>query len=494
MNPIRNLSPFFLATMILLFPQAAPRTGVAGEILQTAEASAPKAFAAADTSTLNSSSSKPGELPAPTTSGALARPRPLLALSEVVATNLVIWGYDRYIREGGTNPGFRIGFNSWEENFLNGFEYDDNNFATNQFAHPYHGNIYFNAGRSNGYDFWESIPFAFTGSFLWEYMFEIHHPAYNDWVNTSVGGTSLGEMFWRLSDLVIDETATGGERRWREVLATLINPMRGFTRIVTGEVSRVGPNPVDRFPGYMAARLDGGMRTVGQGEFGDLDTTRVFLEIAGQYGDPFAGDRKKPFDTFDFGLQLNSDDVSTIGGLRAHGLLFASDISKGPSAHHLFGVYLNYDYHNNSAYVLGGQSLAASVQSRFRDTFVGDLDTQVFAGPILIAGVEADYESFTGRAYDYGPGAQAGLGLALKHHGRPWLQLRHTQAWVRILNGVNGDHHLSLSRARLDVPIGPAFGVGAEYLLYLKESRYEDFPDAHDRFPELRAFLSLPLN
>jgi len=96
---------------------------------------------------------------------------------EVVGTNTLIWFYDRYIREGGTNPGFRIGFNSWEENLANGFEWDDNNFATNQFAHPYHGSLYFNAARSNGYSFWEAVPFTFAGSYLWEFFFEVHHPS-----------------------------------------------------------------------------------------------------------------------------------------------------------------------------------------------------------------------------------------------------------------------------------------------------------------------------
>jgi len=124
---------------------------------------------------------------------AAAMPKPVLALGEVVGLNVAIWSFDRYIRQSGGNPGFRIGFNSWEENFKNGFEWDDNSFSTNQYAHPYHGSMYFNAARSNGYDFWTSVPFAFTGSFLWEYMFEKHHPSYNDWVATSVGGTSLGD-------------------------------------------------------------------------------------------------------------------------------------------------------------------------------------------------------------------------------------------------------------------------------------------------------------
>jgi hypothetical protein len=421
------------------------------------------------------------------------RKRTLLALSEVVGTNLAIWSYDRYIRQGGENPGFRIGFDSWEENFLNGFEWDDNNFTTNQFAHPYHGSMYFNAARSNGYDFWTSIPFTFAGSFLWEYMFETHHPSYNDWVNTSVGGTSLGEMLWRLSDLVLDNTATGSERRWREVAGLALDPMRGFTRLVTGENSRVYPNPPGQRPGFLAAQLDTGLRTVGQEELWDSDTTRVFLDVIGRYGDPFGRDRKKPFDSFDFGLQLNFADASVLAGAQAHGLLYATDLAKKSSAHHFLGFYLNYDYIVNSAYTIGGQSLAAAVQSRFKETALGEIQTQVFLGPVLLAGVGADYESYTGRSYDYGPGARAGLGVALQRNGRPWLQITHTQVWVHILNGTDGDHHLSLTRVRFDQPITAGAGIGAQYLLYLAESKYSSFEDVHHRFPEVRVFLSLPL-
>ena len=89
------------------------------------------------------------------------------AALEVTGVNVGIWLFCRYIREGGTNTGFRIGIQSWKENLLNGFEWDDNQFPTNQFAHPYHGSMYFCSARANGFDFWESIPFNFAGSAMW---------------------------------------------------------------------------------------------------------------------------------------------------------------------------------------------------------------------------------------------------------------------------------------------------------------------------------------
>src|SRR5262245_38539183 len=92
------------------------------------------------------------------------------AALEVTGINAVIWAYCRYIREGGTNAGFRISIPSWKENLLNGFEWDDNHFSTNQIAHPYHGSMYFASARANGFDFYESIPFAFAGSAMWEYF------------------------------------------------------------------------------------------------------------------------------------------------------------------------------------------------------------------------------------------------------------------------------------------------------------------------------------
>ena len=42
-----------------------------------------------------------------------------------------------------------------------GFEWDDNNFATNHFLHPYHGAVYFTGARANGYTFWAINPAPF---------------------------------------------------------------------------------------------------------------------------------------------------------------------------------------------------------------------------------------------------------------------------------------------------------------------------------------------
>lgn len=431
--------------------------------------------------------------PAGTTDTYVAVRRPWLAAGEVVAANAVVWVYDRYIRENGTNPGFRIGFNSFEENIKNGFEWDDNNFSTNQFAHPFHGSLYFNAARSNGMNYWESIPFAWAGSFMWEYFGEVHHPSMNDWIATSMGGNTLGEALHRFSVMLTDNTASGSGRTWGEVGGTLINPVRGFTRLVTGDFNRVHPNPPDRFPRASAISYRAGLRTVGQDHLWSADTTRVFMELAASMGDPFAGDREKPFDSFDFGLQLNFGDKATLGRAQASGLLFASPVMGTEDSRHLIGASQQFDYFNNNAFELGGQSLAASFFSQMKASENFAVRTQLHVNAVVMAGVSSDYESISGREYDFGPGLGFRFGGTFYYNRHPFLTLTHSQFWIHSINGNSAEHVVSGSRARVDVPLTRGFSIGADYVLYLADRNYRDFPDVHERVPELRTGISFNL-
>jgi hypothetical protein len=269
--------------------------------------------------------------------------------------------------------------------------------------------------------------------------------------------------------------------------------MRGVNRMLSGEWSRVGPNPPGRFPSRLALKLDAGLRTVGEDKVWEADTTRAFLELQGLYGDPFHGDCRKPFDSIELGALLNFSDATVLGGVKAHGLLGASELKRTESAHHLLGCFLNFDYTNTYAYEVGQQSLGAGLLSRFPQTPLGTVGTEVHLNGIILGGVGSDYENYTGREYDYGPGASVEIVASLIRGGWPWLTLRHGQYWVHTLNGTPGEHHLSLTRIQLGVPIARHLEVGVQYLLYLAENDYRDLPDTHERFPEVRASITMPL-
>jgi hypothetical protein len=225
-----------------------------------------------------------------------------LALGEVLLVNGIVWAYNEFPRGAGFT---QVNPRSWWSNLSGGWTYDDNHFANNQFAHPFHGSLYYNAARVNGFGYWVALPTALLGSGFWECCGETHPPAINDWIATGVGGSAIGEMLYRVSSTVLDNTATGSERIWREIGAGLLNPVRGFTRLVTGRVGKVGPNPenpLDHIPNRLTNTLRLGGRWVADSgsldEGGNTNDSKAYtgmFEVDFQFGSPFAADRRKPF-------------------------------------------------------------------------------------------------------------------------------------------------------------------------------------------------------
>ena len=107
------------------------------------------------------------------------------------------------------------------------------------FLHPYHGSIYYNAARSNGLSYVETIPYVALGSVMWEISGEMERPSINDFITTSAGGLAMGEVLHRVSDRIFDNRKRGFQRVVSEVIGTIINPSRGFTRLISGEAFRV---------------------------------------------------------------------------------------------------------------------------------------------------------------------------------------------------------------------------------------------------------------
>ncbi|MGE5802439.1 MAG: DUF3943 domain-containing protein, partial [Gemmatimonadota bacterium] len=185
------------------------------------------------------------------------KPRPVLAVAEAALINVFVNRVDAWAFQ---QDWARSGTRAWMKNLRLGWEWDEDAFPTNMFAHPYHGGLYFNAGRSNGLNYFESVPIAFFGSWTWEYLGETYRPSLNDWFMTSFGGITLGEMFHRLGATIRDNRATGFNRTIREIGALPIDPIGGFNRLVRGQWKGLGPNPPEHDPGAYVLRLGGGIR------------------------------------------------------------------------------------------------------------------------------------------------------------------------------------------------------------------------------------------
>ncbi len=109
----------------------------------------------------------------------------------------------------------RVTPKTWWANMEQGWVWDLDDFTVNQIGHPYQGNNYFNTGRANGLSFYESAAVTAFGSATWEYFGETNHASLNDFINTTLGGIALGEMFHRTAWLVRDTRATGRGRLWQ---------------------------------------------------------------------------------------------------------------------------------------------------------------------------------------------------------------------------------------------------------------------------------------
>jgi hypothetical protein len=414
------------------------------------------------------------------------RTHPVRTLGEITLVNTVVWSYNRFIRPGG-GSGFKVGWHSWNESFENGFDWDPNNFSTNQFAHPYHGGLYYNAARSNGYDYWASMGFAFVGSFQWEYFGETHHPSFNDWVNTSVGGTALGEITHRFGSRVRDNTATGSSRVWSEFGGFLIDPVGGFTRLIDGDAFKQMPNPADREEGARV-RVVGtfGSRTTYEGEIPHADTTAFCAQLRFDWGDPFQAEFERPYDYFGAYVRINGSDIATLGQVDVAGMLMRKRLAEGQNSQHMFAVFQNYDYLNNRAFELGGQSATASLMSRFGASEARyKVNTTVGVTGILLGATKSDYANQTSRSYDYGPGYGARFRGALTRDDWELLRVSHEEFVIHSVNGNKGDHYLSISTAGVSLPVSKVFVLDAEYQLYLADRHYSQFPDVHQRSPQL---------
>ncbi|MCK5407489.1 MAG: DUF3943 domain-containing protein, partial [Candidatus Krumholzibacteria bacterium] len=328
------------------------------------------------------------------------------------------------------------------------------------------------------------------GAWLFEYMGEAHHPSYNDWINTAIGGIGLGEPLFRMQNMVLDNKATGSSRAWRELGGFLVLPLRGFNRLVTGEAFAVHQNPPDKTPDYFGAHFDLGLRTLSDEYIWKEGVTKAFLDFRWLYGNPFKP-VERPYDAFSFRLQLTFDNKPHgISRFQSRGVLASADVYKSDESQHILSADQLFDYIDNEAYVYGGQTVAASYFSRFWKNDSFEARTRISVGAIILGACRSDYFNISGREYDYGPGAGYTFGVGFSKKGRSIMRFTHAGFWVHSINGTVADHYNRITEIRLDLPIKDFFGFGADYVLYDAERHYRDFPDTKSRNPEFKLFVA----
>ena len=367
------------------------------------------------------------------------------AAAEVMGINIGVQLFDRY----ALNSDFaQTTLRTLKRNFTDGMVWDNDFFITNMFAHPYHGNLYFNAARTNGLSFWESAPYSLVGSAMWEFLGETEPPAINDIIATSCGGWAIGEMTHRLSHTILDDRDRGFPRFVREAAAAIINPIQGLHRIISGDAWRV-KNRNYRYHDFSKIPVDASI-SVGWRYLADDGALfrgihAPYINLTLTYGTSVDGDKHTtPYDFFD--IEANSafgGGQPMVNTLNIVGRLWSTPILDKKDMAGEFGIYQHFNYYDAKP-IEDGSDLTPyriSEAAGFGPGFVFSLpqmgyltkmEQRIFASGILLGGTKSDYFNVIERDYNMGSGfsIKSSTKLDFGKFGRLILNAKYFRLWT----------------------------------------------------------------
>ena len=435
----------------------------------------------------------------------------------VIALNAGVWSFDRYVRKRDFAS---IGISSIRENFRRGFVWDNDNLGTNMFFHPYHGNLYFNAARSGGYNFWQSGLFALGGSAMWEMLMENEYPSTNDIVATPAGGMALGETLYRISDFILDDRATGRERVEREVAAFMVSPMRGLIRVINGDAWKHRSTSGRQFGiPDLCVRLSLGTRVL-ELEKEILDRGfGIASEMDVEYGDRFSVDHEKPYDFFTMKVGLNLQrSQPVLGQVNLVGRLLNQVLLDTPTRTVNVGLYQHFDFYDSevisdvSSVIPYKIAIPASAGGglQYQQQHVGnwDFSASVYGNGILMGAVLSDHYRLADRNYNMANGwgtksqltasyKKNKLSVSLSHefyrlftwngYGMDWESVD-----PKTLN-VQGDESQSsvhVSECRLDYRLVKRMFITGSFMHFHRDTNYRFYPDVSSSSVSARLMLT----
>lgn len=451
------------------------------------------------------------------------RKHPGRAAAEVLAINLGVFSFDRFIM----NEDFsQVNIHTLRRNFQKGFVWDNDPFPTNLFAHPYHGSLYFNSARSSGLSFWQSAPYAFAGSLTWELFGESEPPAINDLMATTMGGIALGEVTHRLSALVLDDSKRGFSRFLREAGGLILCPAQGLNRMLSGDMWRVKQShylyhDYNRIP--VKFNIGMGNRYLADDNHLFKGENAPYINIKLVYGDIFNTEEIQPYDYFTFSARVGlTGNQPLLSRVNLIGRLWSIPLSTVHGVNMAFGFFQHYNFFNSEEVIDGSGRVpykiaeAASAGPGFIYNFptcnnwIG-LEQQLFVSGILLGGSYTDYYNFIDRKYNMGSGYSIKNTTTINflNHAAFTLNVHYYQifTWkgyerknladidLLYLNaqGDKGNVALTVINPVLELNLSRHLRLNIETGYYIRNTHYVYHPDVQYRTFEASIGLSLSL-
>lgn len=326
-----------------------------------------------------------------------------LPLLEGTVANGLVWAFDRWVLNADYA---NISVHTMKQNLQTGFVWDNDNISTNMFFHPYNGSLYYTLARANNLNYFASLGYAAIGSLTWELLLEREPPSLNDFLATSVGGSALGEVLFRLSGVIRSSTL-----ECKNVLAFLVAPASGVHSWLSpsrGRESWLGTMPCS-FTASLANRLifaDGKM----QYSFG--------LGLEADYGSFFSSSNTKPFDAFECKTLLSVYNQPIISQFSIVASLYSELLDvDADNRSVVWGLYQHFHFMDSNPIAEGTVpyefAIPVAWSVGYGVEWVSEVSTSsvmLFMEAVALGAVHSDYFVNVDRDYNMGPG----VGVLLK--------------------------------------------------------------------------------
>jgi hypothetical protein len=405
-----------------------------------------------------------------------------LPSAEVFGLNIFVWSYDRYVRN---RDWAKISWETMNNNLKHGFVWDTDGFETNQLFHPYSGALSFTAARSSGLRFWEAFPDPFHGSLMWELFMETEYPSINDVISTPMSGIVLGEISYRVSNLIL----MGGERSfWRETAALAIAPMNGFNRLLFGKKRK--PEGWQKRPNYKIM-LSVGLNGVFIKQKFSQRLPHLYLNYQMTYGS-YRNIRRtyKPFDYFMTNVGASLSENNNVVAIFSRGMLTGKNFGGKSGFRGTIGLFKGFNFLTNRVYKISASSVGAGILSS-DSLFSGiNWDNALFMSAIVMGGINSLYAREAGRDYNLGPGATATYESSLKFKQWACVYFRYRHYWIHPMSGANGNEYVAIIMVGSRFRLSDSQRMSFEFIKYNRWSNYRDYPNLQENNFALRAYYS----
>jgi hypothetical protein len=305
----------------------------------------------------------------------------------------------------------------------------------------------------------------------------------------------LGEILYRLSSNILDDRTRGINRFFREMAAGLIDPMRGFNRLLDGKSFRITNKEVYEKEPLNISFYAGMHRIYYKSELIGKVINPVMINAQLDYGNPFEIRSRKPYDFFKLRVDVNFGlGRKILDNVTGYGILLGKNMHLGNLAL-LIGGFQYYDYWDNKTFELGAIGLGGGVFSKLPISKTTNLYTNVHVAAIPFAGNSTQFGPDTSqfRDYNFGDGLEGKFESTLNLGKYMTASLIYYYFIIRTYVGASGDNFIGILKPRITVRLYKNLSIGYEHFVYYNNRYLRDFPPIHSVRTEQKIFLLIYL-